>query len=153
MAQNHAFDHGIPSEIDMQSADQLRSILASSIGTADTGHTFDVALPGQAPVSIALTHGVAQTLLDLLRVIASQRGFYVIPYGAELSTQEAADILNVSRPYLIKLIEGGDIECEKVGRHRRIKSHDLFAYKDRRDRERSIALDEMAKADSDLDLI
>ncbi|WP_420010778.1 helix-turn-helix domain-containing protein [Tateyamaria sp.] len=153
MAHNHAFDHGIPSEIDVQSADQLRSILAASITSSSVDHTFDVALPGQAPVSIALTHGVAQTLLDLLRLIASQRGFYVIPYGAELSTQEAADILNVSRPHLIKLVDAGEIKCEKVGRHRRIKSHDLFAYKSKRDDERSSSLDEMAKVDSELGLI
>jgi len=153
MANSHAFDHGIPSEIDVQSADQLRSILAASVTESAEETAFQVVLPGQDPVSIVLTHDLAQTLLDLLRLISSQRGFFVIPYGAELTTQQAADILNVSRPHLTKLIDAGEISCEKVGRHRRIRSHDLFEYKRRRDEDRDAALSEMSRADVEHGLI
>ena len=56
----------------------------------------------------------------------------LVPTGAMLTTQQAADMLNVSRPFLIKLIKQGEIECETVGSHRRIKTTDLMDYRERR---------------------
>ena len=74
----------------------------------------------------------------------------VMPTDAELSTQKAADLLNVSRPHLIKLIDRGDLHCEMVGRHRRVQAQDVLDYKAKRDQERADALSEMAEADADL---
>lgn len=73
--------------------------------------------------------------------------------NAELTTQEAADLLNVSRPFLVKLLEDKMMPFHKVGRHRRIKAEDLFQYKDKRDQERADALAEMAALDSEAGLI
>ena len=64
----------------------------------------------------------------------------MIPVEAELTTQEAADMLNVSRPFLIKLLEKGDIPFTMVGRHRRVRAEDLFAYMTERDQARSCLL-------------
>jgi excisionase family DNA binding protein len=67
----------------------------------------------------------------------------IIPIHVELTTQEAADLLNVSRPYLIKQIEAGEIPHHKIGRHRRIRFNDLIAYKTRVDADRAQAIDEL----------
>jgi excisionase family DNA binding protein len=65
------------------------------------------------------------------------------PIHSELTTQEAADLLNVSHPYLIKQIEAGEIPHHKIGHHRRIRFDDLMNYKEGVDRVRSQALDEL----------
>jgi excisionase family DNA binding protein len=95
----------------------------------------EVELP---PSAIAL-------LIDILEALGSGRGVTLIPEDAELTTVEAADILNVSRPYLIKLLEAGDIPHHKVGTHRRIRLEDVMHYKQTIDQEREAALDELVQ--------
>ncbi len=76
----------------------------------------------------------------------------LIPIHAELTTQEAADLLNVSRPYLIKQIELGEIPHHKIGKHRRINFNDLMVYKDRIERLTAQELDEMVAISQELGL-
>ena len=64
-----------------------------------------------------------------------------IPASAELAIQQVADLLNVSRPYLVKQLEAGEIPFHKLGRRRRIRSVDLIVYKERIDREGREAMD------------
>jgi excisionase family DNA binding protein len=73
--------------------------------------------------------------------MAAGRGVTLIPQKAELTTVQAAEILNVSRPFLIKLLESKEIPYRKVGKHRRVKMEDVMAYKDRIDKERESILD------------
>jgi excisionase family DNA binding protein len=71
---------------------------------------------------------------------------------AELTTQEAADLINVSRSFFVKQLEKGEIPFTQTGKHRRVKFQDVKDYKDRIDHLRDVALDELAALDQELNL-
>lgn len=100
---------------------------------------------------VEIPPAISRLVLDLLQLVSKGEAVTLVPFGAELSTQQAADILNVSRPFLVKLIERKEIPHHKVGTHRRIRAEDLFAYKRRRDSERSEALAELARLGQEID--
>jgi len=93
---------------------------------------------------------VTRLLQTLLEHMAAGRGISIMPLGAELTTQQAADLLGVSRPFLIKLLEEGNIPHRKVGRHRRVRVADLLAYRKQNQASRSAALDELAAIGQEL---
>ena len=76
----------------------------------------------------------------------------VVPVHAELTTQEAANILNVSRPHMVKLLEEGKLPFHKTGRHRRVLFADLMQYKAQREKESNEALQELADISQNLGL-
>ncbi len=88
----------------------------------------------------------------VMEALAAGHGVTIIPRHAELTTMEAADILNVSRPYLVKLLDANEIPFHKVGRHRRIRLDDLLDYKRRIDRAREAILDQMVREAEELGL-
>lgn len=90
--------------------------------------------------------------LRLLREMAQGNAVTVIPYHSELTTQQAAEILNVSRPYVIKLLEQGELSYRKVNRHRRIRFDDLMAYKAGDDARRRAARRELTELAQDPDI-
>ncbi|MBW7882621.1 MAG: helix-turn-helix domain-containing protein [Caldilineaceae bacterium] len=94
--------------------------------------------------SIELPAGAVAMLMDILGAMAAGQGITIIPENAELTTVQAAEILNVSRPFLIKLLEEGQIPYRKVGKHRRIRMEDVMSYKQAIDREREEVLDQLA---------
>jgi len=93
---------------------------------------------------IELPAGAVALLMEILEAIAAGRGVTIIPENAELSTVQAAEVLNVSRPFLIKLLEDGSIPHRKVGKHRRVRMEDVMSYKAAIDNDREAVLDELA---------
>ncbi len=83
-------------------------------------------------------------LLEILESVAAGSAVAVLRRDAELTTQQAADFLNVSRPFLVRLLEQGIVPFRKVGTHRRVLFEDLRRYKDATDDARSKALDDLA---------
>lgn len=150
MAALHAenFTDRMPTEIDRERANQLRQILAELISD-DAPVSIKLALEKGQMAEVTLSPLLAQTFLDISRLISSGKSFSIMPVNAELTTQQAADMLNVSRPYLVKLLENNEINFTKTGRHRRIKAEDLFAYKEKRDSERARILSDMAREDTE----
>lgn len=101
---------------------------------------------------LILPAGAVALLKDILEAMAAGHSITMVPHHAELTTMEAADILNVSRPYLIKLLEKGEIRFRKVGTHRRILMEELMAYKEKSDRQSRAAMDELVALSEDLGL-
>lgn len=94
---------------------------------------------------IELPTTALRLLLDILAELAAGNAVQVVPVHAELTTQEAADLLNVSRPYLVKLLEDGELPFHKTGKHRRVRFADLMAYKAARQDESERLMGELAR--------
>ena len=92
---------------------------------------------------IELPFTAVRLFIDLLNEMAEGNAVSLIPTHAELTTQQAADLINVSRSFLVKLLDEQEIPHRKVGTHRRVMFSDLQAYEERVRRDRSKALDEL----------
>jgi excisionase family DNA binding protein len=95
-------------------------------------------------VSVTVPREAFELFLQVLGQMANGNAVTIVPVHAELTTQEAAEILNVSRPFLVGLLDQGRIPYRLVGTHRRVKMADLLKYKEVDDRERDAVLEELA---------
>ena len=142
------FADRLPEPDEITSATDAHSLLAP---IAERGGPARLTIEsGRGSEAFTLAPAVAATLLEVLRHFKNGRAVTLIPVGAVLTTQQAADMLNVSRPYLVKLIDEGKLPATKVGRHRRLDANVVFAFKRKRDAERSAALDELMGDSRDL---
>jgi excisionase family DNA binding protein len=107
----------------------------------------------EAGQMLVVPRGAVELLARILAHMAAGQGVSVVPSHAELTTQQAADLLNVSRPFLIGLLDAGEIEYRKVGKHRRIKAQSLMAYIARDDQERREAADELTRLNQEMGLL
>lgn len=104
--------------------------------------------PGEE--ALVLPREAVSLLAFILAQAAEGRGVSVVPSHAELTTQQAADMLNVSRPYVVALLEGGEIPFRLVGRHRRVRYEHLKAYQLQHEAKSKAAADELAALGQDL---
>lgn len=95
------------------------------------------------PVRVPIS--ALRLLVDVLTEIGEGNAVSIIPVHAELTTQEAADVLNVSRPHLVKLLENKKIPFHKTGTHRRVRYQDVITYKERIDAKRRRTLDALTE--------
>lgn len=137
----------LPSEGEQAAANQLRKLLAAQVAGDAKLRVLDKET--RQPTEITLTPGLSALMMDLLRHIGHGDAVTLVPVSKMLTTQQAADILNVSRPFLIALLEKGAIPFTTVGRHRRIRAENLFDYKRQRDQQRSDALSNLAADDGE----
>jgi excisionase family DNA binding protein len=97
-------------------------------------------LRGPHGEEMIIPHSLYAVLVQAVRQLMSGRAISIVPVTAELTTQQAADMLNVSRPFVVKLLEEGAIPFHKAGTHRRLYLQDVLAYKRKRDEETERAL-------------
>ncbi len=127
-----------PEEID-SAADALTAIE----NTLNSDRSLNI---GDATISASLV----DLITDLLSIVARGETVTLAPLSRRLTTQEAADFLNVSRPHLIKMIDQQVLPCEMTGTHRRLALKDLLEYKAKRSAGRNAALKEMQDIAEDL---
>jgi excisionase family DNA binding protein len=137
----------VDAEIACRTARRIRDYLASH----QDEDPLEVRVEAGEEVLVVPRAGAA-LLAQVMDHLARGKGVTVIPSEAQLTTQQAADMLNVSRPYLIGLLESGKIKFTTVGRHRRVRFEDLMEYKRHADQRARAAADEMAGLGQELGL-
>ena len=125
-----------------ESLDSLRALL-SGVEAPNT------TLIGPNGEHLVLPAEVFEMLRDIVAAMAEGQAVTIVPVHQRLTTQEAADMLSISRPTLVKLLESGEIPFEQPGRHRRVRLTDVLAYRDRRSTQGRRALDHMVKIAED----
>jgi excisionase family DNA binding protein len=140
----------LPSEAEAILAKETSLVLASRTQTTDPLQFRLLDDPSAGTVKLPAL--AVRMLIYILEEMARGNAVTLIPVHAELTTQEAADMLNISRPSLIQLLDEGKIEYRRIGTHRRVGFEALMAYKGRADAERRAVLAELAAYDQELGL-
>lgn len=141
----------LPTEQEIALAKEGSRELSMVMTTPEETQEITVCM-GHSEQRVHLPASAVQMLMDILVNISQGNAVQVVPVHAELTTQQAADILMVSRPYLVKLLDEKKIEHRKVGSHRRIRYNDLLKFKDQEERARKAVLDELAADAQELDM-
>jgi excisionase family DNA binding protein len=133
----------IPTKKDAKLAEESSRTLVSYLKST-TIHSFQIEQKGKSR-KVEFPESALRLLVGILNQMALGNAVTLIPVHTELTTQEAADLLNVSRPYLVNLLEEGKIPFRKVGARRRILVHDLMKYKNDIENKRLDVLEQLAE--------
>lgn len=133
----------LPSDVEISQAQSSLQLLKQD----RSDKHFAIGSP--SGLKVPLTESVFDLLLNVLTEMARGNAVLVVPINAELTTQEAADLLNVSRPYLIRVLDQKKIPFHMVGRHRRILFKDLMQYRQQSKRARFKAVQDLTEMDED----
>lgn len=141
----------IPENFEMVAPSEADALLAREssrrLATHKLGRRSSVRIQlldnGEETETVAVPASALRLILHLLTEMAQGNAVTLLPTHAELTTQQAADVLNVSRPYVVKLLDEGKIPCRTVGKYRRIRFDDLMAYKRKDDEARAEILDRL----------
>lgn len=139
----------LPDDTDRELAKESSRSLVSHVQKLGEAH-LSVVEKGKEVESVVLPKAAFKILVDLLAEMARGNAVTLIPVHAELTTQQGAEVLQVSRPFFIGLLQQGKIPFRKVGSHRRILFKDLLAYKQSVDAARGKSLDELARQAQEL---
>lgn len=142
----------LPTEAEVTLAKESSRLLSLYLNSQEETQAIRVIDQAGEHEAVQVPTAAYRLLIDILAQMAQGNAVSLIPVHAELTTQEAADMLNVSRPYLVKLLDGGAIPFHKVGTHRRVYYQDLVKYKNHIDTERLKTLEELSALDQELNL-
>lgn len=127
-------------------------LLAAVLGTRGDAQQIELSTPSMESKPVAIPVSALRLLVEILTQLGAGNAVSIIPIHAELTTQEAADLLNVSRPFLVAALSRNEIPFRKVGTHRRIRYQDVLTYKETIDAERRKNLEELAAQAQELNL-
>ncbi|AOY95369.1 DNA-binding protein [Cupriavidus sp. USMAA2-4] len=134
----------LPVEREVQAAVQGQRALAAYLATQVETQRIQIFDDKNQAHQVELPTSALRLLVDILAELAGGNAVKVVPVHAELTTQEAADLLNVSRPHLVKLLEDGALPFHRAGKHRRVRFSDLMQFKAARDQASEQAMAELA---------
>ena len=145
-------DPTIPTDQDAVLAREASRILDANPGDDAALHLRLVETGNATPATLELPAAAARLLKELLREMAAGHAVTLVPIETEITTQQAADLLNVSRPYVVGLVEQGRLPARMVGPQRRVMLADVLAYKVESKTRARAALKEMVAIDQELGL-
>lgn len=144
-------DPVLPNDREVNLAEKSGRILASYIQSTKSPNIQLIDEKG-VKKQLVIPPIALQLLMDILTEMGEGNAIAFTPIHTELSTQEAAELLNVSRPYLVKLLDNNEIPSRKVGTKRRVLAKDVLHYKSEIDNKRQKILDTLAKKSQDFDM-
>lgn len=152
MTRAQALETALPVEREVAAAVESQRALAAFLSTQFETQRIQIFDAKNQAHQVELPTSALRLLVDILSELAEGNAVKVVPIHAELTTQEAADMLNVSRPHLVKLLENGALAFHKTGKHRRIRFADLMVFKTEQDRASAQAMEALAKQAQELQL-
>ncbi len=137
----------IDTEIAGRTARRIRDYLSDHLEDP-----LEIHMEGSQDEVLVVPRAGAALLAQAFAIVADGGGVYLVSSKAQLTTQQAAEMLNVSRPYLIRLLDSGVITHTKVGRHRRVAYADLMEYKRQAEQKARTAADELSDLGQEIGL-